>query len=595
MFVKPLSLFPDPVEATGPITTHTVFDQAIENVSLPQLSNEEQKDSPDKGGFQPFDTESLEPLSLHDALVVTMENSDVVRTLDSDGLANNIAATQYDPLVFERRWRKEAARFDPKVSAGFVGSQINEPPDSFFGPGISQSNVRDEASPTASVSKLWSAGTTATVAYNPPLGYLFLPNDNSGFNPAHTTRLSFEVKQPLLKGFGTKVNKAPIKVAKLQEQQSILDVRQAMLEQVRDLVVAYWDLHASVASLQAIDSILPVLQKTLEVQQIRFENELVTKAEVARVQLQHGKFRQQRVQYAKAVADRQFRIASLMGLPVNKTFNFLPIDPPQRVPVEIDEHHATMIALQNRPDIARNELAVKIRDLGVLISKNENQGDLDLTLRYRTNGLEDKLDSSLDQMFDFAYTDSTVGITYSVPLGRRASQATQESRELEYARAVAILRRRAKNVGFEISQIVRDINQSWSEFTILSMQLERSEEWLRIASTRFSSPPPAGVSGDWLLVALNDYQQALNAYVDVTIESAETLATYNSQLARLAEKKGTLLDDNQLRLIGSEQSSGTDMTSNLDIEEPTTTQPEMKLNSDNELIKVPTKPERTTK
>jgi hypothetical protein len=47
-------------------------------------------------------------------------------------------------------------------------------------------------------------------------------------------------------------------------------------------------------------------------------------------------------------------------------------------------------------------------------------------------------------------------------------------------------------------------------------------------------------------VALNDYQQALEAQVNAAAEAAAAVARYNATLARIEEAQGTLLESRQI-------------------------------------------------
>jgi len=495
-------------------------------------------------------------LSLRDAFLMAFERSETVRTLDSTSTVGRIGATTYDPLVLHERYLGEQARFDPTVSTGYVGSRINEPPDSFFGPGIPLNTRRDEGNFTASLSKPWATGATTTLAYNPPLGYLFFPNGTSGFNPAYSATTILETRQPLLKGMGLEVNTAPITIARLRRDQSELEVRQAMLAQVRGIEEAYWELQAAYASLQAIDAVLPLLDEAVRIEEVRLEGQLVTNAEVARSRLQRSGFLQQRVRAATRVANQQYRLGNLLGLSRHEAMNFVPMDPPLRARVEFDLEQATSTALHNRPDLQRQQLALRIRDLDLLVAANNARPRLDLQSLVRTQGLAEDLDDSLAQMLDLQFIDWTLGVNFSVPLGLRAGKAAQRSLQWEYARELALLRQNIENVGFQLAELGRDLELAWTEYTIVSERLVQAQEWLRIAALRFASPPPGGAGPNWLIVVLNEYQQALEAQVNAAADAAAAVARYNVTLSRIEEAQGTLLEKRQILLAEAAPAGG---------------------------------------
>lgn len=492
--------------------------------------------------FNAVDALNAGQLTLREALMIAFNNSDTVRATSGTSNVSQIVATPYDPMVFDEQFQAAAARFDPILSAEYIGSRINQPPDSFFGPGIPLNVRRDEGSFIASLRKPFPTGGSFTIGYSPPLAYLFDPNGSSGFNPAYTSMMYFEARQPLLKGAGIGVNTAPITIAKLREDQSALEVQQGMLAQVRSIEEAYWELQAAVAVLQAVDSILPVLDEAVRIETLRLEAELVTKAEVARVQVQRHQFRQQRVQVNTDVLNKQFKLGNLLGLSRYEQMSFIPTDAPLQAAPVFDMERSMAIALERRPDLIRQRLAVEIKDLDVMVAANAAQPQVDILALYRTSGLKDRLDDSLDQMMQFRYTDYTLGVTYSVPLGLRAAKATRRANELQYAKELAVLKQTTENVGFQLAELARELTRSWMEYEIAVERVKESHEWYRISVVRFASPPPGGANPDWLVTMLNDYQQSLRAYIDAVTDASQLLAKYNGLRARFEEAQGTLLE-----------------------------------------------------
>ncbi|MBI3866141.1 MAG: TolC family protein, partial [Planctomycetia bacterium] len=453
----------------------------------------------------------------------------------------------------EERLRNEQARFDPQLTGGYIGSQINQPPNSYFGPGIIYNPRQDEGNLFGALTKPTVTGGSISAAYNPPLGYLFYPAGSSGFNPAYTAQLIFSVQQPLLKGAGAEVNMAPIRVARLKRDQSILDVKQAILAQVRGVEEAYWDLHAAHASLQAIDFLLPLLKEAVRIEEVRLENEIVTEGEVARSRMLENQIQQKRVQMATDVANKQFRLANLMGVSRFDVIGFQPIDPPVRERFYVNAEKSLDLALRQRPDLIKQQLAVQIRDIGVRVAENQAQPQLDVQGLWRTTGLSDRLDTALSQMSDFKFNDWSLGAFYSVPLGLRAARATLRASELERARERAGLKQITENAGYQLAEISRELDRAWVEFDLATTRVGQTQEWMAGAAVRFENPPPAPQGGiaqqSLLTVVLNDYQQSVQAYIDAFTSAAQSLARYNSLLARLEEAQGTLLEKRNINMF----------------------------------------------
>ena len=116
---------------------------------------------------------------------MALGQSDIIRTLS--GIETT---TSFDPLIAEAETSAEFGAFAPELRLIYEGSQIDGPPESFFGPGISTETRYDDGNLTAELNKRWPLGTSTKLAYDPSsLGYLYFPDTDTGdsFNPAYGT------------------------------------------------------------------------------------------------------------------------------------------------------------------------------------------------------------------------------------------------------------------------------------------------------------------------------------------------------------------------------------------------------------------------
>ena len=493
-------------------------------------------------------TDQSVPLLLQDAISLALQNSQTVRTMSGDSVSIS-ATTLYDPMILEQRWRMARAAFDPRIDAGYVGSTFDQPPDSFFGPGIPLNVQRDEGNFSANLVKSWETGGTTSVGFLPPLAYLFYPDQSSdGFNPVYAADLVFELKQPLLRGAGIGVNTAPIRIAQIRHDQSTWDLKAAMLGEVRSIEEAYWTLQAAAATLQSFDAVMPLLDEQVRIEQLRLEAELVTRAEVARTRLQRSQFQQQRVRAAARVRERELRLRQLMGLPAGDGRRLIPVNPPVRRLLPTNPAASIDTAMQNRPDLIRQRLNVEIRDLEFVVAKSGRLPLLDARVLHRASGLGEQLDKALEQMQTFRYTDWTFGLTASMPIGNRAPRANMRAAEAQLLRKRDLLLQSVQNVEFTLADIQRELHATWGEYEAAQNRFEESREWVKVARIRFQNPPPTGSGQDWLILALNEYQQSIRSHVDAVGDSASLLAAYNTWLARLEEAEGTLLTSRRVML-----------------------------------------------
>lgn len=498
----------------------------------------------DPGHDQPWN------VGLEELLAVALQNSDVVRTLEGSSVSA-AGMTSYDPLIAEQRVRQALAIFDPQVAASLYGNWIHAPPSSFYGPGIPEPTRRQEAGFNAALFKPLASGGEARVAYNPPLGYLYLPDDTfTTFNPFHEANVELSLRQPLLRGAGPQVNRAPIVVAQVRADQSVWELKQDVMALVRSVVEAYWDLQAAYVALRSIDELIPLIEEVVRIEEEGFLAQRNVRADVAKARSQLFSFRQQRAAARSAVLDRELRLRNLLGLPPGDGRSLVPVAEPGRAPVAIDGPAAVETALASRPDVIRQRLNVRLREVELVVARNGVRPQLDFATLVRSSGLGEDLGSALKQVGSTKFSDWQTGLTFSMPLGRRAATSNARAATYQLERERALLRQAVHATAHRLGDLVRQIEFTWQQYHEAENRVRETNEWLAGARIRYLNPPPAGEGQDWLLQAVNEYLLTMRTKADAATEASALLARYNALLARWEEAKGTLLETYDVCLEG---------------------------------------------
>jgi outer membrane protein TolC len=481
------------------------------------------------------------PLALDEAIRIALSNSGVVRVLG--GGAPSVAATPYDPAIAEARVRSALAAFDAGLTSSVYSNWIKRPPEALFGPGLAEPTERDEAGVTLNVTKPWLTGAESRVGYNPPLNYLYIPDaDPDAFNPLYTSNIEFALRQPLLKGFGVAVNKAPIRIAQLRRDQVALETRQAVMASVRSVAEAYWELHAAREAAAAIEQVVPLLERVVQIEEERMAAQRSVRVDVAKAQSQLRAVRQQAYEARAAIVQSELRLRNLLGLLPTDGYQVIPSSRPLEAPVQIDLSASLATAQEQRPDLARQQLAVRTRETELLVARNAGLAQVDAVGLYRWTGTGEDVGSSMDQMFRTYFHDWQAGITVSVPIGRRAGAAGVRAATLQLARERALMQQALHAANHQITSLMEEAAYAHQLFVEADARLRANTEWLEGAKIRYENPPPSG--DDWLLAATNDYLTALRSQADAAADAQAFLARYNTALARLQEATGTILNDN---------------------------------------------------
>jgi outer membrane protein TolC len=489
------------------------------------------------------------PLTLDEAHRIAMENSAVVRVLSSNRLAVPDASS-FDPGIEEARAMEALAAFDTSFDASLSWNRYQDPPDTFFGPGIPQMTRRDDGSLRAGLGRRWFSGAETRLTYNPTPGYLYFPNGNpNGFNPANSAVLELCVRQPLARGAVQDVVTAPLQVTQLRTEGSAWEFKQSLLDFIRSIEQAYWELQGAKMAERTIAQQVALVGEVVRITQAMYRAERAIIADVAKARAEFHELRLRLLQAQTAVQEKELQLRTLMNVPTYDGRTIDPITPAVDAPFEFDRDYAVRTALNGQPMLLRQRVLVQIAEVDNLVATNGVRPQFDVLGLYRANGLDNDLGQALSMMAGQQFHDWEFGARYSQPLGNRAAQARKRAADLQLIKQRTVLDQQMVVMAFRVVDTLREIDTLHAQYLESRSYLEEVRRWLKGAQTRYLSPPPAAAGVNWLQTALDDYLKAMRAATDGAAENASLLARYNTSLAQLAVLEGTLLRSRNIQLM----------------------------------------------
>ena len=531
-----------------PLVDSIVSDERSEG--LPNLLPPTNEQVPDPIAVQ---ENSRQPITLLGAIQSSLSSGQIIRTSTGDAGSGSVTIetiSEFNAQILSQEIGVAKSVFDPLISSQLAGNKINQPTGSFFGPGLQSVTKRDEAEFNTRLSKQWSSGAVSSIGYEPSLAYLFFPGGlSTGLNPLNSSDLVTQVKQPLLRGGGQQTNLATIRIAKNRVGQSLLDVEEKVQRQLLSIEEVYWRLHAAHVRRQAIIQAIAVARKNVEIAQLRFEAKRIIYTDVARAFVQLENLLQQQAAAQNSIQLESLRLASLAGITLAPNTDLVPLDEPERKPIAIDLDAVKSTAISNRPDLKRRRLVIEAQKQQRKISQNQLLPQLDLRLLHRTSGLSDTLSGSLSQMSAFDFNSVTAGMTFSQTLGTRLAQSNLRSNELQIARENAFLHAFEQQVGFDLASTISEVQLQYQKYESAFRQVEQTQKWMELSKIRYEQPPTKNRGEETLLIALADFQTAIQAHVDAVVKLADALAAYNTDLASVEQLRGTMLDKWRIKTV----------------------------------------------
>ena len=240
--------------------------------------------------------------------------------------------------------------------------------------------------------------------------------DDGRRRTGYGSALTFSFTQPLLKGGGIAVNRASVKIARLQERINVLvferaieDVVASAIRAYRSLIRAQRRLEISARSLLRAKDLLAMNQLLVETGRMAKLDVVQTEADVAERELA--------LIEAENALDAA-RLALIDILDIDSQAQLQPKDALDISPVKPDMERSLALALEHRPDYLQAQLRMETAENELLLAKNNRLWDLSATFSADVDeagdGIGGAIAGSLRGLDDGKYR---AGLELSIPLG----------------------------------------------------------------------------------------------------------------------------------------------------------------------------------
>jgi outer membrane protein TolC len=479
-------------------------------------------------------------LSLDEAIRIALENTRAVRVL-AGTTAVASGQTIYDAAIVNTTVDQARATFDPVLLDKNLWSRTDEPMGILnpFDPtrSLIVSKPVDAYLSDLTLTKTnvlggqWSLDWTENPMRFP--GAFGLP-----LNPETPKAVTLSYTQPLLLGAGFQVNTAPIVIARLNTEQSFFQYKDSVQELVRSVIDAYWNL---------VLARLIVWTREIQVQQFREAYELESARLKSGLKGDLGTVAQARVSYnqfqanliaAKAdVLTREGTLRNLLFLPPDDDRRIVPVSAPTSQQFQHDWDAMVRLAEQRRPDIIELKLITEADQVRLIQAQNQALPQLNVAALYRWNGLSGEMPNGQEiSTRPGQFTDWSVGVNFSVPLGLRQGRALVRDQRLMIARDQANLAQGIHAAIHQLAATTRDLDSAYAQYLAFKETRAAADVNVRAQNERFRAGQTIYLN---VLQALTDWGTAVSS-------EAQQLTLYNVALAGLERQTGTILETHGL-------------------------------------------------
>ncbi len=400
-----------------------------------------------------------------------------------------------------------------------------------------------------------------------------------------------EARQPLLQGGGLQFNRiagpgsAPglyngILIARVNTDITQTDFEISVRDYVSNVVNLYWDLYYSYRDLDARRRAMHAALESWRKVKAQVEAEGLSASKEAQAREQYYRFKQEvddslsgrllqgtqsrngstggtlRANGGVQVNERRLRL--MIGLPITDGTLLRPSQEPDEAEVVYDWEILMQESLARRPELRRQQLKVKRREMELLAAQNFIIPQLDAVGRYRFRGFGDKLiqhsgnqgggkpASALGNLATFEHQEWMLGLEFSMPIGFRQGHAAVANAELALCHERAIHREQEREVVHDLSNALSDAVRAYESCqSSLNRYIASREVMLSLEAEEKNGLP---IDIDRIL----DTQRRV---VEAEIRYYQSRTEYAVSQKNVQLERGALAGENDLWIIDGVDSS----------------------------------------
>lgn len=462
--------------------------------------------------------------------------------------SRDIRVAGYQPAIEQTRVVESEARFDPVF---FTGLEFRRTDELQFFSTSPLEQERDTYTLATGIRQDFGTGGRAELRYEASRNRLRGDSSNFDPNPYYQNDLVLEVTQPLLRNFGTEVNRARIEVDRNNQHISLLELRTTVEETIFNIEQTYWQLVQAQRNVEILERLLARTEDTADIvsrRQRQDASAVETSQAVSSIQRRRAALIRAKAQ-VRDLSDQLKRLVNDPSMPVSSGLLILPATEAVELPFSFDYDEALATALEHRPELAQQQLRVDSSDIVERVARNNLLPQLNLVGQISIQGLDGSFGGALENQADLDQVGYGIGLQLEIPIGNRAARAIYTRSRLQHLQAIEQYQNLVSQVALELKVAQREVKTTWDEMIATRESTLAASEALRLTQERRRLGEP--LTPTFVQLELN--LQAELAQAEQVEQQA--IAAYNVAIARFERAKGTLLRYNNVLLAEQENAS----------------------------------------
>ena len=465
-------------------------------------------------------------ITITEAILLCLENN------------RSLVVQRLNPSIQQTFEDQERAVFDPTAGADISAGRVKGERQARSG-SQTEDFTTDAAEGVIFLEQYFPTGTTVALEAGTQI------NDSSLYDDTfYTNRLGITVTQALLRGYGTDVNLAQLRQARLATRMSEFELRGFTESLVAEVERTYWDYALARRQMEIVEESLKVARQQLKETEELIAVGRLAKAELAVVRAEVAAQEQALIEARASKESIHLQLLRLLnpagpGLWQREVDLIHQPTLPEIKLEEVELHVA--VSMRMRPILNEARLEILMGDLELVKTRNGLLPMMDLFITLGKSGYSNSFGESIGNINGDSY-DALAGVSVNYPIFNRDAKALHRRALLDREQAEKALDNLAQLVEVDVRSAYIEVSRAKQQIVASSATRMFSEENFRVESEKLR----VGKSTSFLVA------QAQRDLLVSRIAEVRALANYLKALVDLYRQDGSLLERRGIAAPGRE-------------------------------------------
>lgn len=452
--------------------------------------------------------------------------------------------------------------FDPAVIGNLNWTHQTTPQTNSVVTGTN-SLISNALTANVGVAEGFSTGTQVNLAFDN--NHQSLNSLRSSYNPFTGSSLGLTVTQPLLRGFGSSLNRRFIHIANNNKKITSLLFEQQLLATVYGVTRLYTDLVALYEDVKVKEESLKLTQKLFSDTEVQVQEGTLARVEMTRANASVFSSRQDLINSRGLLEEQEAILKNVLSKTGNSdpelhAARIIPTDS-LNIPEKEEARPLQDLlsdAITNRPDVRQAALQIENSEIGLKGARNALLPEVDLVGVAQNSGLAGALNplaptadvslaggygSALDQVFTRKFPTYGIGVQVTLPIRNRIAEADLARDEIQLRQSQVRTRQLQNQARLEVEDALIAMRRARSSYEAAVQARLLQQESLEAEQSKFE----VGASTSFFVI---QYQSLLTQAKSTEVAAK---SAYVKARAALARATGTILSDHQISVDSAYQ------------------------------------------